>query len=215
MLRMMLFFGLAIASVAVMTERSIAAVATFTSRDAWLAALPGAPSQQDTFNDLRDGFFASPLRRSGFSISADNGLFTGTVGTRVVSTNTAEQLKLEFHKPVLAVGLNVGLTDFDFRTKNGTIIYHVGTDELERAMVGLEFLGFISTEEFIDLKIDPKLVASGLYPTIDNVEYYVDSSSSNVPEPGSLAIFSLGGAAVTVWRRRQRAKLRKFENLKS
>jgi hypothetical protein len=82
-------------------------------------------------------------------------------------------------------------------------------------MTGLEFLGFISTDEFIDLKIDPKLVASSLYPTIDNVEFYADSSSSNVPEPGSLAIFSLGGAAVTFWRRRQRAKLRKLENPRS
>lgn len=213
MLRMMLFFGLAIVSVAAMTQRGSAGVVTFTSRDAWLAALPGAPSQQDTFNDLRDGFFASPLRRSGFSISADNGLYTGTVGTRVVSTNSAERIKLEFSNPILAVGLNVGLTDFDFRTRNGTLLYHVGTDEFERAMVGLEFLGFISTDAFIELKIEPKLVSSSLYPTIDNVEYYIDSSSSNVPEPGSLAIFSLGGAAVTVWRRRQRAKLRKLENL--
>lgn len=215
MLRMMLFFGLAIVSVAAMTQIGSAAVATFTSRDAWLAALPGAPSQQDTFNDLRDGFFASPLRRSGFSISADNGLFTGTVGTRVVSTNSAERMKLEFSKPILAVGLNVGLTDFDFRTRNGTIIFHVGTEEFERAMVGMEFLGFISTDEFVELKMDPKLVSSTLFPTIDNVEYYVDSTSSNVPEPGSLAIFSLGGAAVTVWRRRQRAKLRKLEHPKN
>jgi PEP-CTERM motif len=215
MLRMMLFFGLAIVSVAAMPQRGSAAVATFTSRDAWLAALPGVPSQQDTFDNLRDGFFASPLRRSGYSIVADNGLFTGTVGTRVVSTNSAEQMKLEFSKPILAVGLKVGLTDFDFRTRSGTIIFHVGTDEFERAMTGLEFLGFISTDEFIDLKIDPKLVASSLYPTIDNVEFYADSSSSNVPEPGSLAIFSLGGVAVTFWRRRQRAKLRKLENPRS
>ncbi len=211
MLRMIFFIGLAIGSIAAMTQRGSAAVATFTSRDEWLAALPGTPSQQDTFNDLRDGFFASPLRRSGFSISADNGLFTGTVGTRVVSTNSAERMKLEFSKPILAVGLHVGLTDFDFRARNGTVIYHVGTSEFERAMVGLEFLGFISTDEFIDLKIDPKLVSSTLYPTIDNVEYYADSSSPNVPEPGSLTIFSLGGAAVTFWRRRQRAKVRKLQ----
>lgn len=212
MLRTMFFIGLAISSFAAMTQRVSAAVATFTSRDEWLAALPGTPSQQDTFNDLRDGFFASPLRRSGFSISADNGLFTGTVDTRVVSTNSAERLKLEFSKPILAVGLRVGLTDFDFRARNGTIIYHVGTSEFERAMVGLEFLGFISTDEFTELKIEPKLVSSTLYPTIDNVEYYVDPASSNVPEPGSLAIFSLGGAGVTFWRRWQRAKLRKVQN---
>lgn len=183
-----------------------AAVVSFTNRDDWLAALPGIASPPDTFEDLQDSFYVSPLRRRGYVLSATNGLYSGRTNSRVLSTNSPEPITLTTSSPILAVGLSVGLTDFDFKPLTGNMNFEIANEVITRNTSGLVFMGFISTTPFTTLKITPMIVSSALYPTIDNVEFYPDSGVAPVPEPASFTIFSAAGLALLARNRLKRFK---------
>ena len=189
-----------------------AAVVSFTNRDDWLAALPGIASPPDTFEDLQDSFYVSPLRRRGFVVSATNGLYSGRTNSRVLSTNSPEPISLTTSSPILAVGLSVGLTDFDFKPLTGNMNFEIANEVITRNTSGLVFMGFISTTPFTTLKITPMIVSSALYPTIDNVEFQPDSGVAPVPEPASFTIFSAAGLALLARSRLKRFKRKSTPN---
>lgn len=189
-----------------------AAVVSFTNRDDWLAALPGIASPPDTFEDLQDSFYVSPLRRRGFVVSATNGLYSGRTNSRVLSTNSPEPISLTTSSPILAVGLSVGLTDFDFKPLTGNMNFEIANEVITRNTSGLVFMGFISTTPFTNLKITPMIVSSALYPTIDNVEFQPDSGVAPVPEPASFTIFSAAGLALLARSRLKRFKRKSTPN---
>jgi|GEM_PF-1330224 len=185
---------------------SEAGVISFTNRDDWLAALPGIASPPDTFEDLNDSFYVSPLRRQGYLVSATSGLYSGRTSSRVLSTNSPEPLSIRTSSPILAIGLSVGLTDFDFKPLTGNIDFEIANEVITRNTSGLVFMGFISTTPFTTLKITPMIVSSALYPTIDNVEFYPDSGVAPVPEPATFTIFSAASLALLARSRLQRFK---------
>ncbi len=189
-----------------------AAVVSFTNRDDWLAALPGIASTPDTFEDLQDSFYVSPLRRHGYVLSATNGLYSGRTNSRVLSTNSPEPITLTTSSPILAVGLSVGLTDFDFKPLTGNMNFEIANEVITRNTSGLVFMGFISTTPFTTLKISPMIVSSALYPTIDNVEFHPDSGVAPVPEPASITIFSAAGLALLARSRLKRFKRKSAPN---
>ena len=192
--------------VAFQQATSEAAVVSFTDRNDWLTALPGIATVPDTFEDLPDSFHLSPLRRRGFSVTAANGLYSGRTISRVLSTNSPEPITIQASSPILAIGLTVGLTDFDFKSRSGSLDFDIANEAINRNTSGLVFMGFISTTPFTTLKITQMIVSSVLYPTIDNVEFYLDSGVAPVPEPASLTIFSAAGLALLAKRRLQRFK---------
>jgi hypothetical protein len=185
---------------------SEAGVISFTNRDDWLAALPGIASPPDTFEDLNDSFYISPLRRQGYTVSAANGLYSGRSSSRVLSTNSPEPLTLRKSNPILAIGLSVGLTDIDFKPLTGSMDFELANEVITRNTSGLVFMGFISSTPFTSLKISPLIVSSALYPTIDNVEFYPDSGVAPVPEPATFTLFSAAGLALLARSRLQRFK---------
>lgn len=204
-----LFLVLCVALQHVTTE---AGVVSFTNRDDWLAALPGTASTPDTFEDLQDSFYVSPLRRHGFVVSAPNGLYSGRTSSRVLSTNSPEPITFTTSTPILAVALSVGLTDFDFKPLTGNMIFEIANEPITRNTSGMVFMGFISTTPFSTLKISPMIVSSALYPTIDNVEFYSDSGVAPVPEPASFTIFSAAGLALLARSRLKRFKRKSAPN---
>lgn len=175
---------------------SLGAVASFTSRSQWLASLPGIPSVEDTYEDLREDFYASPLRRKGYIAVASNGLYVGKIGgSKVLSTNKPDRIYLHFSVPVVGIGLRAGITDFDFSPVFGALVYKLGDMRLVRQSTGLSFFGITSDDPFTGLAIELQTqTPAGLYPTLDNLEYIIYTPPKPVPEPHSLAVLlGLGG----------------------
>jgi len=178
---------------------SLGAVVSFTTRSQWLASFPGTPAIEDSFEDLREDFYASPLRRKGYIAVASNGLYVGKIkGDMVLSTNKPEKLYLHFITPIYGIGVRDGITDFDFSPVYGSLVYKLGDIQLERQTTGLSFFGITSDDPFTSLTIELKnRSTSGFYPTIDNLELILQAPSKPVPEPHSfLILIALGGASL-------------------
>lgn len=185
---------------------SLGAVVSFTARSQWLASFPGTPAIEDSFEDLREDFYASPLRRKGFVAVASNGLYIGKMkGDMVLSTNKPERLYMHFLTPIYGIGVRVGITDFDFSDVYGSLVYKLGNIQLERQTNGLSFFGITSDDPFTGLTIELKNRSiSGLYPTLDNLELFDQAPSKPVPEPHSfLLLIGLGCASLRLHPRKR------------
>lgn len=168
-------------------------------RSQWLASFPGAPAIEDSFEDLREDFYASPLRRKGYVAVASNGLYVGKMkGDMVLSTNKPERLYLHFITPIYGIGVRVGVTDFDFSPVYGSLVFNLGDIQLERQATGLSFFGITSDDPITGLTIELKNRSTpGLYPTLDNLEFNLQVPSNPVPEPYSFLLWiALGGASL-------------------
>lgn len=188
------------------TTSSLGAVVSFTARSQWLASFPGAPAIEDTFEDLREDFYASPLRRKGYVAVASNGLYAGKIkGDMVLSTNNPDRLYLHFTAPIFGIGFKAGITDFDFRPVFGSLVYKIGNNHLETQSTGLSFFGITSDDPFTGLLMEVKnQSSSGLYPTLDNLEFILQAPSNPVPEPHSfLLLIALGCAGIQLKTRKR------------
>ncbi len=179
------------------TTSTLGAVVTFTARSQWLASFPGAPLIEDSFEDLREDFYASPLRRKGYVAVASNGLYAGKIkGNMALSTNKPDRLNLHFVAPIFGIGFKAGITDFDFKLVDGSLVYKIGNAQWVSQTTGLSFFGITSDDPFAGLIIELKnQSSSGLYPTLDNLEFITQAPPMPVPEPHSFLFLLAFGCA--------------------
>lgn len=189
------------------TTSSLGAVVTFTARSQWLASFPGAPVTEDSFEDLQEDFYASPLRRKGYVAVASNGLYAGKIkGNMALSTNKPDRLYLHFTAPIFGIGFKAGITDFDFRPVYGSLVYKIGNAQWVSQTTGLSFFGITSDDPFTGLIIELKNQPfSGLYPTLDNLEFITQAPPKPVPEPHSFLFLLAFGCASLHLKTRKRS----------
>ena len=185
-----------------------AAIVVYTNQAIWSSrvAIDGLVVEQETFNSIKPGEYASPFGGSTASVEwsaqADNGLF---VQDGVLSTNSPETLTFTFTPGVRAVGGNFFGTDIDFQ--NASVIFTValsnGTSYTGEASSPASFTGFRSTTAatISSLSIDVEPAAGftdvpAVFPSVDNLYFGVTA-----PAPGAVAL--LGAAGLIGLRRRR------------
>jgi len=185
-----------------------AAIVVYTNQAIWSSrvAIDGLVVEQETFNDVANGYHASPFGGSTASVEwsaqADKGLYAQD---GVLSTNSPETLTFTFTPGVRAVGGNFFGTDIDFQ--NASVIFTValsnGTSYTGEASSPQSFTGFRSTTAAtisslsIDVEPAPGFTdVPAVYPSVDNLYFGVTS-----PAPGAVAL--LGAAGLIGLRRRR------------
>jgi len=187
-----------------------AAIVVYTSQGLWNNAVAnaGMKVETETFNQVEDGFHASPFGGSTASVtwtaSAANGLFAQG---GVFSTNLPETLTFTFNPGVRAVAGNFFGTYPDFG--NASVIFTValsnGTSYSGEASTPESFTGFRSTNaatiSSLSIEVEPAQGFMGggvppVYPSVDNLYFGVTA-----PAPGAIAL--LGAAGLIGFRRRR------------
>ena len=200
-----------------------AALIIYNSRAAFNAAAPGLPLETFESSTLTSGnavSFAGPLSSltnnstfsagsllNGFSLSttSDNVYtgrdFGGSPGANVSSVLFAANMNLDFTPGVTAIGLDLqgwnstnGPWTVDVIGPGGSLgVYNLPTGQ---------FFGVISTSGPISRLFLDKPNTGG---TIDNLAFGL-APAAEVPEPASLALWSLMSVAgLAAWRRRRKA----------
>ncbi|QHL90868.1 PEPxxWA-CTERM sorting domain-containing protein [Sphingomonas changnyeongensis] len=189
-----------------------AAITVHTTSGSFTAAATGL--QTDTFNDLSEILYSSPLSRSAgsfsYQASAANGLFPGSVsGNRFLSTNTATNLITfaNFGTAVSAIGGRFFGSDRngDFiRSPSITLTATDTTGSVVEVIVNpttSSFRGFTTTGSFVSLLVagfNP-VASNPLWPSVDDLQLGTAVTDA-IPEPASWAMMisglSLAGAAM-------------------
>jgi hypothetical protein len=194
-----------VASSLVATSAS-AAVITFTQKFVWEAysSAQGNALYLENFNNITDGFYASPYSSStgpvNWTATAANGIF---VQGGQFSTNAPEALSFTFGPNVRGIGGNFYGTDASFNAVPSivTISLADGTSYVGFANSTASYTGFYSTGAAItSLTIAATSVPAGtvVFPTADNMQFAVP-----VPAPGALALVGAAGLAGGARRRRR------------
>ncbi|MEY3143939.1 MAG: hypothetical protein RLY21_2432 [Planctomycetota bacterium] len=179
-----------------------ASVITFTQQFVWEAyvAAQGNTVYLEDFNDIADGFYASPFSSSigpvNWSATAANGIF---VQGGQFSTNNPEALTFNFGPNVRGVGGNFYGTDVGFNVVPSivTISLADGTSYVGLVNSSATYTGFYSTGAAITsltIAATPSSGSAFVYPTADNMQFAV-------PAPGAIA---LAGLAVGLAGKRRR-----------
>jgi MYXO-CTERM domain-containing protein len=182
---------------------SSASIIVFDQRSTWevFAGLSGNYIFNEDFNDIANGFHASPFAHStgpvDWTATATNGLF---VNDGEFSTNTPELLRFSFSSaPVYGVGGNFFGTDIDFNVVPALLFISLSDGTTYAGVVSNPntFTGFFSTGAAITgLTVQAVSGASSVFPTVDDMAF-----ASTVPGPGALALLGLAG--VVAGRRRR------------
>jgi MYXO-CTERM domain-containing protein len=182
---------------------SSASIIVFDQRSTWevFAGLSGNYIFNEDFNDIANGFHASPFAHStgpvNWTATATNGLF---VNDGEFSTNTPELLSFSFSSaPVYGVGGNFFGTNFDFNVVPALLFISLSDGTTYAGVVSNPntFTGFFSTGAAITgLTVQAVSGASSVFPTVDDMAF-----ASTVPGPGALALLGLAG--VVAGRRRR------------
>ena len=174
-----------------------ASIITFNQQFVWESYVTsqGNVTLLEDFNDIADGFYASPFSQSVGSVTwtanAGGGLF---VSGGQFSTNLAEALTLTFGPDVRGVGGNFYGTDINFNVVPSivTVSLSNGTSYVGFVNALTAFTGFYSTAAFITaitITAAPSSGSTAVFPTVDNLQFAV------VPTPGALALLGLAGLA--------------------
>lgn len=194
-------------SLAALSATAFASTTTFTSSAAFLGQVAGG----SYFNDF-DGLSNPPVGPAAFS----GGLFSysaaatsniylegGFLGTNQID----EDLVITFTSGnVTAFGANFFVTDFmdDFQAVSLTLTLSDGTTEtLSPLTFGDTYRGFVSTSAIASITLSAP--GMSLYAGLDNFTVGAAITSTDVPEPASLALAGLALAGLAVARRRQAA----------
>lgn len=180
-----------------------ASVISFNQQFVWesYVTAQGNAILLEDFNDVADGFHASPFSQSVGSVTwtatATGGLYA-LAGQ--FSTNNPETLTFTFGPDVRGVGGNFYGTDINFNVVPSivTVSLSNGTSYVGLVNGSSAYTGFYSTGAFITAISISAAPASGsptVYPTADNLQFAV------VPTPGALALLGLAGFAGTRRRR--------------
>jgi MYXO-CTERM domain-containing protein len=182
---------------------SSASIIVFDQRSTWevFAGLSGNYIFNEDFNDIANGFHASPFAHStgpvDWTATATNGLF---VNDGEFSTSTPELLRFSFSSaPVYGVGGNFFGTDIDFNVVPALLFISLSDGTTYAGVVSNPntFTGFFSTGAAITgLTVQAVSGASSVFPTVDDMAF-----ASTVPGPGALALLGLAG--VVAGRRRR------------
>ena len=181
-----------------------AAVISFTQKFVWEAYSTGQGSAiyLEDFNDIADGFYASPFSSSvgpvNWGATASGGIY---VAGGQFSTNISEALTFTFGPDVKGVGGNFYGTDINFNVVPSIITISLadGTSYVGFVNSSTTYTGFYSTGAAITSLTISATASSGstsVFPTADNMQFAV------VPAPGAIAL--LGLAAGVVGKRRRR-----------
>lgn len=172
-----------------------AAVISFTQQFVWesYVGLQGNPVYLEDFNDIADGFYASPFSSSvgpvNWSATAAGGLyaFNGQF-----STNNAVALTFNFGPDVRGVGGNFFGTDINFNVVPSVVTIsladgtsYVGLVNAASAYTGFYSLGAAITS--LTIAASPASGTVSVFPTADNMQFAV------VPAPGAIALLGIAG----------------------
>jgi hypothetical protein len=174
-----------------------AAVIAFTQKFVWEAYVTAQSNSifLEDFNDIADGFYASPFSSSvgpvNWNATAGGGLY---VQGGQFSTNLAESLTFNFGPNVRGIGGNFYGTDISFNVVPSivTISLADGTSYVGFVDSSAIYTGFYSTSSAITaltISAIPGAGGASVYPTADNVQFAV------IPTPGALALLGFAGLA--------------------
>lgn len=187
-----------------------AATITFTDQASFLSQVAPGYYEED-FSSLAAGELSVSnmgFSGNGYAYTAsvlNTTLWGGDVGSRVLSTansGVGNILSLNFTSGnVTAVGGNFFYDDEISPTGAGVdvlLTLNDGTSLILALATTSSFGGFISDTPILSLSFD----AGGTrrFPSMDNI---VAGSNSAVPEPGSMVLVMIGGAAACFLRRRR------------
>jgi len=172
-----------------------AAIVVYVNEGLWNSAVTnaGLVVETETFNEVTDGFHASPFGGStasvAWSASASAGLFAQG---GVLSTNNPETLTFTFTPGVRAVGGNFFGTDIDFN--NASVFFSVllsdGTSYEGEASSPASFTGFRSTTAAtiasLTIDVENAVGTEPVYPSVDNLYF-------GVPAPGAVVLLGVAG----------------------
>ncbi len=185
----------ALVASAAMTSMSSAAIFVFNQQTTWetFSLVYGSFVFTEDFNDIADGYYASPFADStgpvDWSAVAAGGLYA-TGG--VFSTNAPETLTFNFSgAPLNGVGGNFFATDIGFNLVPALIYVSLndGTSYAGVISSTSTFTGFYSTTAAItSISIQAFSASTPVYPSVDNMKF-----ATVVPAPGALALLGLAG----------------------
>jgi len=186
----------AIVAATAITSVSSATIIVFDQRSTWetFSSVYGNYIFDEDFNDIADGFHASPFAHTtgpvDWSASAANGLY---VSGGEFSTNSPELLSFSFSgAPVYGVGGNFFGTDFNFNVVPALLFISLSDGTTYAGVVSNPdtFTGFFSTGAAITgLTVQAVSGAANVFPTVDDMTF-----ATTVPAPGALALLGLAGA---------------------
>ena len=187
--------AVALVASALVASSASAGIVVYTNQSIWNArvATDGLVVETETFNDVSDGFHASPFSGStasvAWSASASAGLYAQG---GVLSTNNPETLTFTFTPGVRAVGGNFFGTDVAFN--NASVFFSVllsdGTSYEGEAYSPASFTGFRSTTAAtiasLTINVENLFGTDAVYPSVDNLYF-------GVPAPGAVALLGVAG----------------------
>jgi MYXO-CTERM domain-containing protein len=186
----------AIVAATAITSVSSATIIVFDQRSTWetFSSVYGNYIFDEDFNDIADGFHASPFAHTtgpvDWSASAESGLY---VSGGAFSTYSPEILSFSFSgAPVYGVGGNFFGTDFSFNVVPALLFISLSDGTTYAGVVSNPetFTGFFSTGAAITgLTVQAVSGASNVFPTVDDMAF-----ATTVPAPGALALLGLAGA---------------------
>ena len=176
-----------------------ASIIVFDQRSTWevFSGLSGNYVFNEDFNDIADGFHASPFAHTtgpvDWSAAAAGGLF---VDGGQFSTNLPDTMSFAFSgAPVYGVGGNFFGTDINFNVVPALLFISLSDGTTYAGVVSNPntFTGFFSTGAAItglSVQAVSSIVGGGnVYATVDDMAF-----ATPVPAPGALALLSLAGA---------------------
>lgn len=187
----------AVASSSLLATDASAAVIAFTQKFVWEAYVnaQGNSVYLEDFNDIADGFYASPFSSSVGPVNW-NALATGGLYVQggQFSTNVATALTFNFGPDVRGVGGNLYGTDISFNVVPSivTISLADGTSYIGFVDSSANYTGFYSTGAAITsltISATPSSGSAAVFPTADNLQFAV------IPTPGARALLGLAGLA--------------------